>query len=216
MTNKITNRGSSIIIGYWSAFLTLVTVGLFCILLAVSLFGPQTIYFSFVVVMVMSLGFIGLQAAIFSDVDNNRKVYAVLSLVAVTMFSVFISIAYYTQLTLVRLNPLGLSDEIIKLIKYTPGSISFSLDMLGFSFLCLSALFLVPIFKGQENKVLRTFLWINGLLAVPTFVFPIFFVAPGIASSDMFGSIAILIWGLVFLPVPGLIFLKIKRQERLF
>ena len=90
------------------------------------------------------------------------------------------------------------------MIRFTSGSPAFALDMLGYTFMCLSTLVLVPaiVGKGQET-VLKTFCAVNGFLAVPTLVFPALrFSQSGSGSSEAFGCIVLLFWCIIFLPIP--------------
>lgn len=86
---------------------------------------------------------------------------------------------------MVRNNSLGLSEDTLRLISYAPGSAALALDMLGFTFLCISVFLLLPIFLREA--ILRIFIIVNGLLAAPTFAFPIFFIPRGSTMSDQVG-----------------------------
>lgn len=209
----LTDNKPALLVGYRAAVLTAIFSGLFFALLFVSLFGLETIYWSFAVVMLMSFSFVAMQAAVYSAVSEKEKIFALLGVIAASMFSVFVSIAYYVQLTVVMANPLGVSSDVIRLISYTPGSLSFALDILGYTLLCLSISALLPIFRNGGDRLLRGFLWINSLLTLPTFIFPIFFIRPGIPVSDKLGSVMILIWVVIFLPVPMLLAAKMKNAR---
>lgn len=198
------------LIGRWSAILSFIFLSLFGLFLFISLFKINTIYFSFADVMIFGVSFTVLVACIYSIIEDAKKIYSLLSLIFSILFSAFISIAYYMQLAVVKNNVIGLSDEVIKLITYAPGSFAFALDMLGFTFLCLSVLFLYPVFK---NKILKVFLLINGLFAIPTFIFPI--LKLNSAPEGHFGSVILLIWVLIFLPVLYLFFMIFKEKSKI-
>ena len=197
---------------YWSGMGVAATLCLFAAFLFLSLFGLQTIYLSFFVGMLLGVSFVIMQAALYSATDNDKKIYALLGLIFAIMFAGFISIAYYVQLAVVLNNPLELTDETIKLISYAPGSVAFALDMLGFTFLCLSVLALAPLFSYKKDRLLTSFIWINGLFVPPTFIFPVFFVSQNSTPSDNAGSIALFIWCLIFLPVPLLLASRFNQK----
>lgn len=200
------------IVGFYSSVLVSTTLALFALFLLLSLLGIHTLYASFMAIMTMGIGFVAMQASIYLISESDKKIYSLLGLVFAIMFSVFISIAYYLQLAVVKNNSLNLSYDALRLITYSPGSLSFALDMLGFTFLCLSVFALIPIYLSAKDRLLRTFLWINGLLALPTFMFPIFFVNKNITPSDQVGSWIIFVWCLVFLPISLLLARMFKNQ----
>lgn len=206
-------NNNSKIVGRYSSVLVSTTVGLFALFLLLSLMGIHTIYASFVAIMAMGIGFAAVQASIYLLSENDKKIYSLLGLVFAIMFSTFISIAYYLQLAVVKNNSLNLSLDTLRLITYSSGSLSFALDMLGFTFLCLSVFMLIPIYSSSRDKLLRVFLWINGLLALPTFMFPILFVKKNITPSDQAGSWMIFVWCLLFLPIPLLLTKNFKNQQ---
>lgn len=205
-------KSSSQLVGHLSSVLVSISITLFASFLLLSLLGIQTIYASFITIMIMGICFVTTQASIYLVTRGDKKIYSLLGLIFAIMFSTFISLAYYLQLAVVKNNPLNLPAETLQLIAYTPGSFSFALDMLGFTFLCLSVFALIPVFSNAKDRLLRSFLWINGLFAIPTFMFPIIFVTKNITPNDQAGSLILFVWCLIFLPIPVLLSKKLVRE----
>jgi len=197
-------------IGEISALTVALSLGVFGLLLALSLFELNTIYISFVVVMVMGVSWVVMCSYIYTHSREAQRLYALLGMIGAMMFSCFISIAYYLQLAVVRSNPLGLTDDVTRLISYEPGSVSFALDMLGFTFLCMSVGALIPLFTSSKDRILRFFLWVNALFALPTFMFPIFFINQSSSPDSQTGSVVLLAWCLLFLPVPVILASRLR------
>jgi hypothetical protein len=97
--------------------------------------------------------------------NEQKRLWIVLSIVFGIIYAVYCMVNYYLQLTFVRVNDMMLNEEIIKAFRFVPGSALFAQDMLGYSFLCISCLFLFPAFKdGVLEKYIRIGLIINGIM----------------------------------------------------
>lgn len=135
-------RGSGVrdwnrIVGHASAVAVTVLLVLFAVLVLVSLGGVRTLDLSFASVLTMSVAFVAMQVAILQLAPTGPQIFAVLAVAFAITFSTFICFAYYVQLAVVRANPLDISESVLRLVRYAPGSLAFALDMLGFTFLCL-------------------------------------------------------------------------------
>lgn len=193
------------VVGHGAALTVAGMVALFAVLVLVSLGGVTTPDLSFASVLTSSVAFVVMQVAVLQLAPTGLRIFAVLAVSFGIMFSTYICLAYYVQLAVVRTNPLDVSEPVLRLVRYAPGSVAFALDMLGFSFLCLSVLALYPLFAATGGRALKAAILVNGVLALPTFLFPIFFIVRGSAPSEVAGSIVMLVWCVIFLPVPVLL-----------
>lgn len=82
-------------------------------------------------------------------------------------------------------------------------------DMLSYGFMCLATLAISQIFADDNNaKWLRRFCIIHGVLFAPTIIYPVLSFAQDQTSVEMAkrsGSLALLGWCIVFLPIPILL-----------
>ncbi|MEI6101801.1 MAG: hypothetical protein WCP73_08175, partial [Eubacteriales bacterium] len=78
-----------------------------------------------------------------------------------------ITINYYLQMTAVRYTMLGGDTTGFTPFSFgNPHSIFWSTETIGYAFLCIAMLFLVPSFKGKSNALIRWILILNGVLGV--------------------------------------------------
>jgi hypothetical protein len=118
-----------------------------------------------------------------------------------------------------RINSINYSPEIIKLIDFTPGSVIFVIDNLGYAFLALATLFIAPVFSGNKlEKWLKYMLIIHGMFFIPALILPCLrffmdlFQKPEIVQTSFnYGNFALLFWCLLFLPIPLLLAVMYKR-----
>ena len=201
MDNKATYK-----VGYWAAVLVALEVAAFAAMLVAGLLGRDTGYFSFAVCFLLAASYVALATGIYQYSSNKRKIWANLGLDFGIMYAVLCSVSYYVQFAVVRNNSLQLPDSILKAFVYTPGSFVFALNMLGYAFLCLSTLMLVPVFYGrsQRERWLRRFMAFHGIFIIPTMIFPALKLGSGHAlqSAGQFGNYALLFWCVIFIPIP--------------
>ncbi len=132
------------------------------------------------------------------------------------VYVTMIGLVYFTQLTAV-LHQTESADVVLALT-YAPGRWFFAIDLLGYGFLSLSALFvgltLVP--KNKVDKWLKAFLLLHGLYAPACVLMPILnvFRADALGASDMSGIIALMGWCIHFIPIAVLSALHMKNLNR--
>jgi hypothetical protein len=177
MERKISPSVSKL--GYWSGF----CASLFSIIYIVAqlaewfgLFGsgggpenPSTVV-GLIVLLTPSL-FLGtsfalLMLCVHYYAAEEKKIWSNAGLVFATIYAVLISINYYVQLTLVVPHFVRGEIESIRPFLFTPfDSFSYSIDMLGYTFMSLSTLFAALVFTGPGvERTARRFLMANGLL----------------------------------------------------
>ena len=135
--------------------------------------------------------------------QGQYKIFGLLGLAAALIYAPFCISTYFLQLSIVAINPLGLSAEVIKALQFEPGSPMFALDMLGYGFLCLSTLAAAFALVKTKDRMLRTLCLFHGGLALPTFLAPIISGLFQSTSGEVnnTGSIVLLFWCAVFLPI---------------
>jgi hypothetical protein len=156
--------------------------------------------------------------ACFYDVTREQlKIFGLLALVSSIIYAPFCVSTYFLQLSSVALNPLNLSDEVLKAITFKPGSPIFVIDMLGYCFLCLSTLAAGFALVKAKDKLLRVLCFVHGAIAVPTFAAQII---RGVYQStsgetDYTGHYVLLFWSAVFIPIALLFMSYFKKEQRL-
>jgi hypothetical protein len=202
-------------LGYWSSVAVTVCVALFAAELVWNLVAPSAAAdnVSYIVCLLLAPAYVTMIACtpLVSREGSRSFTRAALGLAA--MYGVLCPSVYYLQLSVLRLGMFPASADALSMLHFAPGSPAFALDMLGYTFMCLSTLALVPAIAGKGVvKTLKVFCAINGFLAVPTLVFPALkFSQQGAGSSGTFGSLALLLWCVIFLPIP-IIYSRLFRR----
>lgn len=203
-------------LGYWAAITVVVEVTVFAVELVWYLIAPSAAAdtVSYIVCLLLVPTYVTMIACtpLVSSTGSRSFTRAALGLAA--MYGVLCAANYYLQLSVIRLGTYPAPAGAMSLLRFTNGSPAFALDMLGYFFMCLSTLALIPAVAGRgEESVLRLFCTINGALAVPTVVFPALrFSQEGSGSSAAFGCVVLLVWCLVFLPIP-FIYARLFRRR---
>ncbi|NLP10128.1 hypothetical protein GX408_06995 [bacterium] len=179
-------------LGYWSALLASVcslayVVGQFAEWFGLmgSGGGPEndSTWYGLVVLLVPSLllgiSFVIMMSSVHRHAPANKKIWSQTGLVFATMYSTLICMNYFVQLTLVApaLYRGDVSDHIRPFLFNVFNSFTYSVDLLGYSFMSLSTLFAAFAFVGPGlQKTVRWFMIANGLImpfvALQTFYHP--------------------------------------------
>jgi hypothetical protein len=159
--------------------------------------------------------FVALMVALHYTAPANKRVWSHLGLSFAIIYAVLCMLNYYVQLTVVRVNSLGASEDLLKMFTFTPGSVMFAQDMLGYTFLSLATLVAAPMFTGGD----RLATWLKWLFIVHGMVFivPLIFPAisfPTATGGDEIGVIANLGWCVLFDPIAVLLAVHFKRLPR--
>ncbi|CAN5230655.1 hypothetical protein BH10PSE19_BH10PSE19_19040 [soil metagenome] len=108
---------------------------------------------------------------------EDKKIWSHAGLVFAKIYCVLVSINYYVQLTLILPHMTKGEIESVRPFLFTPfDSFTYSVDILGYSFISLSTLFAAFVFVGNKGleRTARFFLIANGLL-IPFLVFQIYY-----------------------------------------
>ena len=193
-------------LGSWSAIAVAVEVALFAAELAWYLVAPSRAadMVSYVVCMLLAPSFVAMVACTPLVARDGSRSFTRAALGLAAMYGVLCPGVYYLQLSALRLGTYAADAGALAMLRFTPGSPAFALDMLGYGFMCLSTLLLVPsLERTGAARVARVFATINGIIAVPTVLFPALrFSQSGTGASGSFGSVVLLFWCVVFFPIP--------------
>jgi multisubunit Na+/H+ antiporter MnhB subunit len=127
----------------------------------------------FIASLLLAVSVVIMMACFYESTPDRLKILGLLALVSSILYAPFCIGNYFLQLSIVALNPLNLSSEVLKAIDFIPGSPTFAMDMLGYGFLCLSTLAAGFALTETKDKILRGLCFFHGAIAVPTFTAPI-------------------------------------------
>ncbi|HOX87590.1 MAG TPA: hypothetical protein PKW76_15635 [bacterium] len=148
--------------------------------------GPEndSTWYGLVILLVPSLflgiSFVVMMGCVHSHAPADRKIWSQTGLAFAIMYGTLICMNYFVQLTLVApaLYRGEVSDHIRPFLFNVFNSFTYSVDLLGYSFMSLSTLFAAFIFAGAGlEKAVRWFFIANGLImpfiALQTFYHPL-------------------------------------------
>jgi hypothetical protein len=163
----------------------------------------------------VAIGVVIMMACFYDVTREQFKIFGLLALVASIIYAPLVIGTYFLQLTTVAQNPLTLSSEVLKAINFKPGSPIFSIDMLGYCFLCLSTLAAGFALTESKDKLLRSLCFFHGALALPTIAGPIisglYLTTSG--ETDFTGHYVLLFWCIVFVPIAFLFMRYFKEGQ---
>jgi len=180
-------------LGFWSAVLASVFSVVYVIGQLAEWFGlmgsgggPEndSTWFGLVVLLVPSLflgiSFVVMMGSVHSQAPAHRRIWSRTGLSFSIMYGTLICMNYFVQLTLVApaLYRGEVSESIRPFLFNVFNSFTYSVDLLGYSFMSLATLFAAFVFMGSGlEKTVRWFLIANGLIlpfiALQTFYHPL-------------------------------------------
>lgn len=180
-------------LGFWSAVLASVFSVAYVIGQIAEWFGlmgsgggPEndSTWYGLVVLLVPSLflgiSFVAMMGSVHGQSPTDRRIWSQTGLTFAIMYGTLICMNYFVQLTLVvpALYRGDVSDNVRPFLFNVFNSFTYSVDLLGYSFMSLSALFAAFVFMGPGlEKTVRWFLIANGLIipfiALQTFYHPL-------------------------------------------
>lgn len=189
------NKKYSVLMGILSSSVALIST---ILLTWATLVGNNL--WSFITSFGIAVSYLILANSIKTFVSKEKKVFANIAISIATVYCTFASIIYFTQLVpTVRLQLM--SEENLKIFANYPGSLFFALDMLGYAYLCLSLFFVALAIK---KGLLKTFLYVHTILfLIPTFCVPFLkmFYTQINNTQNSEGSLVLVGWGIVFIPI---------------
>lgn len=126
--------------------------------------------------LLLAPSFALLMLCVHYQAPENKKVWSHAAIMFATVYVVMVSINYYVQLTLVVPHMIRGELDTIRPFLFTPfDSFIYSVDILGYSFMCLSTLFGAFVFSGSGlSRIIRYFMIANGVL-IPFLAFQIYY-----------------------------------------
>lgn len=193
-----------------SAIVT-VTVFLFAIFLIID-FSMG----SYFVCLILPIGFIMMTAGLQNECEGERKVAANIGLILAAVYSTFIMLVYYSQLTTV--NNEQLNEQAANLLEFDRFGLIFNYDLLGYGLMALSTFFTGLSMKPKDktDKWLRALLMIHGVFYFSCTFMPMtgMFARMSPGGDGIGGRLALVVWCVYFLPIGILSFLHFHFRKR--
>ena len=171
-------------------------------------------YGSFFVCILLSLSFICMVAALYTECPDDRKAAGRVAMVMSAVYATLIVIVYYTKCTTVANETLG--ESAARILDYRYLGLMFNLDILGYGIMALSTFFigLTIVAKNKKDKALKILLLGHGIFFLPCLIMPMtgMFLGSG-GSTSSCCVIALEIWCLYFLPIGILSYLHFKDPK---
>ena len=169
---------------------------------------------SFFVCLLLPLGFIMMTAGLHHECEDDRKVAANIGMVLAGVYSVFIMLVYYTQLTTV--NNEQLTEQAANLLTMGKCGLIFNYDLLGYGIMALSTFFtgLSMKAKNKADKWLKAIMMIHGVFYFSCTFMPMTGMFSKMPSDGdgLGGRLALVAWCVYFLPVGILSFLHFRKR----
>ena len=193
-----------------SAIVT-VTVFLFAIFLIID-FSMG----SYFVCLILPIGFVMMIAGLHNECEGERKVAANIGLILAAVYSTFIMLVYYSQLTTV--NNEQLNEQAANLLEFDRFGLIFNYDLLGYGLMALSTFFTGLSMKPKDktDKWLKALLMIHGVFYFSCTFMPMtgMFARMSPGGDGIGGRLALVVWCVYFLPIGILSFLHFHFRKR--
>jgi len=125
------------------------------------------------------------------------------AMIFAAIYAVLILIVYFTQIT--TLHNENIHQRVTDLLNYQNFSWFFNLNLLGYGMMSLSTFFagLTIDARTKSDKALKIMLMGHGIFAVSSFIMPVLGVFTNMDGTDAawIGSLVLLIWAAIFLPI---------------
>ena len=169
---------------------------------------------SFFVCLILPIGFIMMTAGLHNEIESDRKVAANIGLLLAGVYSTFIMLVYFTQLTTV--NNEQLTEQAANLLEMGKFGLIFNFDLLGYGVMALSTFFtgLSMKAKNKADKWLKALMMIHGVFYFScTFMLMTGMFSKMSSGGDgLGGRLALVAWCVYFLPIGILSFLHYRKR----
>jgi hypothetical protein len=194
MNNKSLGQAAA-----WTAAAATLLFGLFMLLPNKTLSGTLSYGSS----IFISIGYLGVACAFAVQASADRKAAAYLGMALACVYTVFINLVYFTQLTTVLHGTAPV--EVLDAITYRPGTWFFNLDLFGYGIMSLSTFFIGLSLKAntRSEKWMRSLMLLAGVFAISSILMPLLNVFSGEAGAgdEIYGVLALEFWCIYFIPV---------------
>ena len=168
---------------------------------------------SFFVCIILPIGFIMMTAGLHNEIECDHKVAANIGLILAGVYSTFIMLVYFTQLTTV--NNEQLTEQAANLLEMGKCGLIFNFDLLGYGMMALSTFFTGLSMKAENktDKWLKALMMIHGVFYFSCTFMPITGIFSEMSSGGdgLGGRLALVAWCVYFLPIGVLSFLHFRE-----
>jgi hypothetical protein len=157
-------------IGFWSALSTSVFAIIYIIPQLIQGIDMPETQKSLVWILTPSLflapSFLVMMVAVHYHAGRQERIWSHIGLLFALAYFVFVSIVYFTVLTVTMPHNLAGEQDSVSVLQYIPKSFLSGIDALGYTTMSLATLFAFPVFKknGLEKWIRWAFL-ANGVIA---------------------------------------------------
>jgi hypothetical protein len=196
-------------LGMFAAMLTLVAVlGFAASMLTGSNNG------SYLSSILIAWGFVPLICSFAAYAPSDSRALGYTAIALSSVYAVLTGVVYFAQLTTLRLT--ALSDEARALLTYSPGSLFFNYDLLGYAFMALATFciaFTVDV-RSRPDRWLKGLLLFHGVFAVACTLMPMLGVfRADMPGGDLIGVLVLEFWCVYFSPVCVLAYRYFRTQR---
>ena len=158
---------------------------------------------SYLVCMLLPIGYIMMTAGFYCESDEEHKVAASVGVVFSAVYAVLIFLVYFAQVTTVRLS--GMTEQAVMLLDFKRGGLIFNYDLLGYAMMALSTFFVGLSIKVNRkgDKWLKRLMMIHGVFFFSCFIMPMTGAFSGMSGGDAStgGTAALIVWCIYFFPI---------------
>ncbi|HET9571184.1 MAG TPA: hypothetical protein VFP20_07250 [Bacteroidales bacterium] len=132
---------------------------------------PRDYYWMYPAI-VLSCTYLIMMLSLYHTATNRKKVYSLVGSAFAMMSALLLSVDYFVQVTVIPPSTLaGETDGLSLLTQFNPHGLFIALEEIGYLFLVLSFIFIIPLFEGKKalEKSVRWISIIGLLLTVITF-----------------------------------------------
>lgn len=157
-------------IGFWSALATTVFAVIYIIpQLVIGIEMPDTML-TLVLILTPSLllapSFLIMMTAVHYFASDDKKIWSHIGTLFAVAYMVFVSIVYFTVLTVTMPHMFRGEIEAVEILKYVPKSFMTGIDALGYTAMSLSTLFSAFAFGKSKLEIwIKRFFIANGVIA---------------------------------------------------
>ena len=158
---------------------------------------------SYLVCMLLPIGYIMMAAGFHCESSEDRKVAANVGIVFSAVYTVLILLVYFAQTTNVRLD--AMTEQAVMILDFKRGGLIFSYDLLGYGMLALSTFFIGLSIQAESksDRWLKRLLMIHGVFFFGCFIMPMTgaFRSMSDGGTNTGGVIALVFWCVYFFPI---------------
>lgn len=169
---------------------------------------------SYVVCMLLAIGYVMMAAGLSCESDAEHRVAARAGMAFAVIYATLVLLVYFAQTTAVRLDTM--TDQAARLLDYSRGGLMFSYDLLSYGMMALSTFFLGLTICGNHpvDRWLKRLMMLHGAFFFGCFIMPMTGAFRSMADGEasLGGVIALECWCAYFLPVGILAFVHFRSD----